>query len=176
VTQRRPVGVLEEVEHLPPRRTLLESRRQVQEPGLGVRLPDDGGQPGREVVLLPMARRGVGGEAGAVEIDPVLARHEDDEESGALAPAEPAGLAQGPLDDVQIGDLLGGEAVRRVLEVHPHIPAVALPELAVRVGQGPGGVLPLLRASEAAQRIKGIAGEGAQGEGVVPPRQLGPDR
>jgi hypothetical protein len=174
--QRRPVGILEEVEDLPPRRPLLEGRRQVEESGLGNLPPHDGGQPVRKVVLPPAARRGVGGEAGTVEIDPVLARHENDEEPGALGAAEPAGLAQSPADHVQIGDLLRGKGMRRVLEVHPHVPAIARPELAVGVGQGAGGVLPLLGAAETAQGVKGVAGEGAQGEGVVAPRQLGPDR
>jgi hypothetical protein len=170
------VGILKEVEDLPPRRPLLEDRRQVEESGLGVLPLDDGGQPRRKVVLPPAARRGVGGEAGTVEIDPVLARHEDDEELGALTAAEPAGLAQGTADHVQVADLPGGEGVRRVLEVHPHIPAIVRPELAIGVGQGPGGVLPFLGAAETAQGVEGVAGEGAQGKGVVAPRQLGPDR
>lgn len=170
------MGVLKEVEDLPPRRPLPEDRRQVEESGLGVLPPHHGGQPAGEVVLPPAARRGVGGEAGAVEIDPVLAGHEDDEELGPLATAEPAGLAQGPADHVQVGDLLGRKGMRRVLEVHPHVPAIARPELAIGVGQGAGGVLPLLGAAETAQGVEGVAGEGAQGEGVVAPRQLGPDR
>jgi hypothetical protein len=174
--QRRPVGILEEVEDLPPCRPLLEDRRQVEESGLGVLPPHDGGQPAGEVVLPPAARRRVGGEAGTVEIDPVLARHEDDEEPGALAVAEPAGLAQSPAGHVQGGDLPRGEGVRRVLEVHPHVPAAARLEHPVGVGQGAGGVLPFPGAADTAQGIEGVAGKGAQGEGVVAPRQLGPDR
>ena len=169
------MAVLGEVEDLSPRRASPEGRRQIQEVRLGVHPADEALQPQREIVPSPVQGFGVGREAGTVQVDAVLAGHEDDEEPGPLPLAQLSGLSQDAAERPQRDGFLFRKAMGFVLEVYPHIPSISFMKKAGGIGQGARRVLPQLRPDEPSQGVQRVAGEGAEEEGVVPPRQLGPD-